>query len=78
MGQAPQGRKPRQSRIGLREQGLNPDEPALVEVVDGRVRIQPANRVVEQPQAEFRHDRPQGSSLADELIAGRRHESETG
>ena len=59
------------------EIGLGLGEAAILEVLDGELRIRPLSQTIEQAQAVFRRHVPEGVSLADELIADRRREADT-
>ena len=58
------------------EIGLGLGEAAVLEVVEGELRIQPLSQTIEQVQTVFRRHVPKGVALADELIADRWREGE--
>jgi hypothetical protein len=56
--------------------GLEVGDEVLLSLQEGEVRIQTLDRAMQRAQELYRHHIPEGRSLADELIAERRLESE--
>ncbi len=56
--------------------GLKDGDSVTMEVIDGKLQVRPFRQVIAEIQARMREFLPPGVSLADELIADRRAESE--
>jgi len=56
--------------------GVATGDMVLVDVEDGELRVRSLAKAIERAQAIVRRHVPEGSSLADELIADRRGEAE--
>ncbi|MBB4616746.1 AbrB/MazE/SpoVT family DNA-binding domain-containing protein [Sphingomonas abaci] len=59
-----------------RQLGISTGDTVLVDVDNGELRVRSINRAVERARAILRKHIPEGSALADELIADRRREAE--
>lgn len=60
----------------LRALGLADGDPVLLRIVDGELHVRPVHNALSRVQARLRAYVPEGASLSDELVAGRRHASE--
>jgi AbrB family looped-hinge helix DNA binding protein len=61
-----------------REMGIAPGDTVVVELADGELRIRSLSLAIKRAQAIVREFVPEDVSLADELIAERRAESNRG
>jgi AbrB family looped-hinge helix DNA binding protein len=59
-----------------RQLGISSGDTVLVNVDDGELRVRTIPRAIERARAIVRQYVPEGSSLADELIANRRREAD--
>jgi AbrB family looped-hinge helix DNA binding protein len=59
-----------------RQLGIGSGDTVLVNVDDGELRVRTIPRAIERARAIVRQYVPEGSSLADELIADRRREAD--
>lgn len=59
-----------------RELGLKDGDAVVMETIEGELRVRPYRDVLSEIQGRLRTYIPEGVSLADELIADRRAESE--
>lgn len=58
-----------------RELGIATGDTVMVEIEDGELRVRSLPQAIARAQAILRRHVPEGASLADELIADRRHEA---
>lgn len=59
-----------------RDLGIATGDTVLVDVHDGELRVRSVSRAIERARAILRRYVPEGSQLAEELIADRRAEAE--
>ena len=59
-----------------RELGLTTGDTVVVDVADGELRVRSLPKAIARAQEILRRHVPEGTSLADELIADRRREAE--
>ena len=59
-----------------RQLGIGTGDTVLVDVDNGELRVRSVTRAIERARAILRKHIPEGSALADELIADRRREAE--
>lgn len=59
-----------------RQLGIGTGDTVLVDVDNGELRVRSVTRAIERARAILRKHIPEGTGLADELIADRRREAE--
>jgi len=59
-----------------RQLGIGPGDTVMVDIDNGELRVRSVSKALERARAILRRYVPEGTSLADELIADRRAEAE--
>ena len=59
-----------------RQLGIGPGDTVMVDIDNGELRVRSVSKALERARAILRRYVPEGTSLADELIADRRADAE--